>query len=241
MILQDPEGVEMRTTTKYVDFGGKDVLDVGCGEGRLTFKFASSARHIMAIDPDTKSIKEARKNTPRELVSKVEFRVGKAEELPFSDQSFDVVCFTWSLCCMATPYMKKALYEAWRVLKTDGVLVNLQPSLLQPFQRGAITHMIRKTFGTLEEYMEARYALKHVTLIDEKFKLFAEKQFTFNTYYDSVEEALSDLSEDDQKQYSKLNKKVKNSITKRFESMRTEKGILNVENIVLTVLKKNMK
>ena len=35
-IRDDPEGTEIKTLLKHVSLGGKEVLEVGCGEGRLT-------------------------------------------------------------------------------------------------------------------------------------------------------------------------------------------------------------
>ena len=32
----DYEGVETRATRELIDFAGKDVLEIGCGEGRMT-------------------------------------------------------------------------------------------------------------------------------------------------------------------------------------------------------------
>ena len=37
-IRDDPEGTEIKTLLKHVALGGKEVLEVGCGEGRLDRK-----------------------------------------------------------------------------------------------------------------------------------------------------------------------------------------------------------
>ena len=37
-IHEDPEGVELRTLLKHATFTGKEVVEVGCGDGRLTFR-----------------------------------------------------------------------------------------------------------------------------------------------------------------------------------------------------------
>ena len=39
----DPEGVERRTIHDLVDFNGKGVFEVGCGEGRMTWLYADAA------------------------------------------------------------------------------------------------------------------------------------------------------------------------------------------------------
>ena len=38
--LLDPEGVETRVLHDLVDFRGKDVLEIGCGDGRMTWRYA---------------------------------------------------------------------------------------------------------------------------------------------------------------------------------------------------------
>jgi ubiquinone/menaquinone biosynthesis C-methylase UbiE len=75
---------------------GDQVLDVGCGTGTLALDAArhvSSAGRVAGIDPGAEQIaracaKAARRHLP------VEFRVGVIEQLPFADQTFDVVFST---------------------------------------------------------------------------------------------------------------------------------------------------
>ncbi|NIM67685.1 MAG: methyltransferase domain-containing protein, partial [Armatimonadetes bacterium] len=132
-IREDPEGVELRTVLKHATFTGKEVVEVGCGDGRLTFKFADLARTVVALDPDAEDIKKATDSMPKELLPKVNFLIATGEKLPFPNASFDVVFFTWSLCAMSSEArMEEALDEAWRVLREEGLVLNLQPSLQQP-------------------------------------------------------------------------------------------------------------
>jgi len=48
----------------------------------------------------------------------VDLREASAEQLPFEDESFDTVVFTWSLCTIPDPM--RALGEARRVLSPMG-------------------------------------------------------------------------------------------------------------------------
>lgn len=241
---EDPEGIELQTTLRHVSFEGKEVLEIGCGNGRLTFKYAGMAKRVFAIDPDEEEIEKARRSTPSELSSKVEFRVGKGEELLLPDESYDIVFYTWSLCCISSPYhMKKALEEAWRVVRPGGMLVSIQSSLQQPFHRGVVTYLITNRFGSLADTAddkdgEARLALKYVTLIEGKFNFLAEEQFPVNRYYRTVEDALSDTLEDKREQYSRLDERTKQKIHDIFMSFMTERGVLFKENAALTVLTK---
>jgi len=34
-----------------VDFSGKDVLEIGCGNGRVTWCYADSVASVLAVDP----------------------------------------------------------------------------------------------------------------------------------------------------------------------------------------------
>ena len=89
--------------------------------------------------------------------------------------------------------MGKALDEAWRVLKRDGMLINLQPSLYQPFEQGALAYLVRKRFGTSvddDRYRQSRLALKYKSLIEGMFDLVAEAEFPVKTVYDSVQDAI---------------------------------------------------
>lgn len=242
---EDPEGIELQTTLKHVSFDGKDVLEIGCGDGRLTFKYASMAKKVVAIDPIVEDVEDAKKSLPAALTSKLRFQVGRAEELPFPDESYDIAFFTWSLCCISIPQMKKALQEAWRVLKPDGVLINLQPSLEQPFLRGIVTYLITKKLDILgygtqeqEDHTEARRALKYVALVERKFNLTAEEEFAVNTCYDTVEDALEDIIADKREAYSRLDQESKREILERLRSMITDRGVQTKENATLTILRK---
>jgi ubiquinone/menaquinone biosynthesis C-methylase UbiE len=233
----------MQTTLRHVPFHGKTVLEIGCGEGRVTFQYASQAAHVVAIDPDAERIKTAKQNTPKALQGKVEFRIGKGEDLPFEAASYDIVFFTWSLCCTAIPHMKDALQEAWRVLKPSGLLVNLQPSLHQPFRRGLITYLINGRFEQLlpdadEENRHARQVLKFTALVDRRFQFLAEEAFTTNTYYDTVDEALEDIVEEQHKEYESLDAETKERIREALSSMQQGRHVRVQENVVLTVLQK---
>jgi len=93
----DPQQNEVRALRRVTDWKLKSVLEVGCGDGRLTLRLARLGARVHAIDPDKKLIREARESLPKRLASRVRYRAGKAEELRLPDQSFDVVVFSWSL------------------------------------------------------------------------------------------------------------------------------------------------
>ena len=80
-IRYDPAGNEIKALTRAVDLSGRQVLEVGCGDGRLTFRYAHLTRQVYAVDPERKSIAAARRHTPAHLHRRVEFHQGSAEHL----------------------------------------------------------------------------------------------------------------------------------------------------------------
>jgi ubiquinone/menaquinone biosynthesis C-methylase UbiE len=105
---------------EFVDLSGREMLEIGCGDGRLSSLLANKVKHLTAIDPDQDKINQACKE-----ISGVDFRVGYGEKLEFNDRSYDIVLFSYSLHhqdCV------QALEEAKRVLRDTGSILIIEPS-----------------------------------------------------------------------------------------------------------------
>ena len=76
---------------------GKRVLDLGCGDGRLTLGIAPFATRVDGIDPDADAIAAAKRNARKAGVRNVRFTSGAAQRLPYPDATFDVVILSWTL------------------------------------------------------------------------------------------------------------------------------------------------
>lgn len=96
-VSRDPEGIETDTLHEFVDFGGRRVLEVGCGDGRLTWRYADAARRVVGVDPDADSLYFAPRECPPDLRDVVAFALAGAEALPFPPATFDAVILAWSL------------------------------------------------------------------------------------------------------------------------------------------------
>jgi ubiquinone/menaquinone biosynthesis C-methylase UbiE len=96
-VRKDPERTEVRILCNRVPIAGARVLEIGCGDGRLTRRIAAAARRLVAIDPNAASVAIARRQLPARLRRTVRFEVGDAETLRFRDGSFDVVVLSWAL------------------------------------------------------------------------------------------------------------------------------------------------
>ena len=99
MIRVDPENNEPRALFALADFHGQRVLEIGCGDGRLTWRYADKAAHVTAIDPFEASITRAKENTPDDLKSRVEFRHIGFDDFAAESRSsmFDIAILSWSL------------------------------------------------------------------------------------------------------------------------------------------------
>jgi ubiquinone/menaquinone biosynthesis C-methylase UbiE len=98
MTLQrDPERNESKYLHKFADFTDKRVLEIGCGEGRMTWQYAKATHTTIGIDPDMDALRIASADRPYDLAGKVHFSCSDSEYLPFSKETFDIAVLAWSL------------------------------------------------------------------------------------------------------------------------------------------------
>ncbi len=82
---------------RLVCFTGMQVVEMGCGDGRLTVGYAAQASEVIALDPDAARIAAARANPAFENLSQVTFRAADARSTGIPDEWADIVLFTRSL------------------------------------------------------------------------------------------------------------------------------------------------
>ena len=92
-IDEDPELHEIAALDAVVpSFRGCRVLEIGCGDGRLTRRYALTAKSVLAIDPEENAIARLAGALPN-----VDARVAGVEDLALPPNSIDIVLFAWSL------------------------------------------------------------------------------------------------------------------------------------------------
>ena len=128
-IRVDPEENEIGALFDFVDLDGRRVLEIGSGDGRLTWRYAHRAATVTAVEPFAPSVTRATENLPQELVGRVVLRRAAFEEFAAeaAASTFDVAILSWSLCCMDRDDMIPALEETHRLLGPSGTLIDIHP------------------------------------------------------------------------------------------------------------------
>lgn len=109
---------------------GATLLDVGCGTGHFSRRFAAAGLRVSGLDPDPAMLDYARR-----LGGGVEYLRGSATALPLADETYDFTIAVTSLCFVAEA--SRALRELWRVARHAVVLGLLnRHSLLYRRKRG---------------------------------------------------------------------------------------------------------
>lgn len=96
---------------------GEEVLDVACGSGNAALQAAEAGAKVTGSDLTPELFEPARRRAS-DLGVEVDWVEGDAEQLPFGDESFDVVLSTFG--CMFAPRHELAAREIVRVLRPGG-------------------------------------------------------------------------------------------------------------------------
>lgn len=98
--------------------GTENMLDVGCGPGTFLARLAAAGHRgqLVGLDFSEGMVAQASRDFPG-----IRFRQGDAQQLPFADQTFDVVTARHMLYHVPDPRL--ALSEMRRVLKPGGTLL----------------------------------------------------------------------------------------------------------------------
>ncbi len=96
---------------------GERVLDVAAGNGNATLAAARRFAEVTSTDYVAELLEKGRARAEAEHLP-VDFRVADAENLPFYDESFDVVLSTYGV--MFTPNQEQAATQMMRVLRPGG-------------------------------------------------------------------------------------------------------------------------
>lgn len=155
----DPYRLELTNNAVIEAVGpaaGMDILDMGCGEGYLTRLMSRAGARVVGVDACERFTEAARAEASAQGLH-IEYRFGRAESLPCSDGSFDVVLANHVL--NELPDLEEPVQEVGRVLKIGGRFVAL---MLHPcFYRANFTKVGELLPITPGEYFGDRELSQH--------------------------------------------------------------------------------
>lgn len=93
----DPYGQEPAALSNAANLTGARVLEVGCGDGRLAFRYGDVCRFVVGIEVAEQAVVVAA--AARSPLKRERFKFLRASgvTLPFRDASFEIALFAWSL------------------------------------------------------------------------------------------------------------------------------------------------
>jgi ubiquinone/menaquinone biosynthesis C-methylase UbiE len=148
--------------------GDECLLDAGCGTGLTALRIAAQYPNcaVYGIDLSPKMIKVARKDAVKGGLD-ADFRVGSITNLPYPDDSFDVVVTNIMYHHLDLAEKRQAVAEIARVLKPGGRYVSAE---FGPQARNALERRLAKGEYTLypSHLTEAGFTITH-----DELSLFA--------------------------------------------------------------------
>ena len=106
----------------------ESLLDVGCGTGHFSRRFAQQGLSVTGIDTNIEALDFAQKQS-----SDIKYLQGNALSLPFPDQAFNYTSAITSFCFIENP--SDALAEMWRVTRQSLILGLLNRNSLLNLQK----------------------------------------------------------------------------------------------------------
>lgn len=94
--ILDPEGNEPSQLEATGLLEDRRVIELGFGDGRMTWRYASLPKQVFGLDPYLEDLRIAAKELP-DRPPQTYLVCAVAEKLPFKAQEFEVAIFSWSL------------------------------------------------------------------------------------------------------------------------------------------------
>ena len=110
---------------KFVELGGKSLIDAGCGDMTVAKMLAGNGASVLAIDPDPV---QAKRNREADPILGINFVESGAETIPVGDNTVDGVFFSYSLHHIPAEIYPEVFQEVRRVIKPGGFLYVIEPT-----------------------------------------------------------------------------------------------------------------
>ena len=133
---------------------GEAVLEIGTGTGNTLVQLAEDVGdtgRVVGIDLSLKMVEQTQAKLGKHDVSHASVQQGDATDLPFSDDSFDVVVMTFTLELFPEDDLLTVLNEVAGVLNEDGRFV-----VLSLFREGRMAKLYEVLHNWFPRYLDCR-------------------------------------------------------------------------------------
>jgi ubiquinone/menaquinone biosynthesis C-methylase UbiE len=159
-----PTDVERALLRRIGSLAGKNVLEVGCGDGSLTLHLLARGASVTALDISAGMVRVAQERAERfRPESDFRFVVAPAEATGLAAGRFDVVVGKWVLHHLD---LAQAAQELARVLRPGGTGLFMETSALNPVLNWARQHLAGRfgvvSYGTPDEHPLDAAALREL-------------------------------------------------------------------------------
>lgn len=155
-----PVGDDFAVLDGLFPVAGRDVLDVGCGDGGLVRRLASAGARAVGLEVSGALVDAARTVEPG---SGGTYIVGAGERLPFPDASLDLVVYLKTLHHVPPDDMGRSLAEAQRTLRTAGAVF-----VAEPATTGSFFALMRRVEDEVVVRAQAQAAILASTLVVDR-------------------------------------------------------------------------
>ncbi len=162
----DPERLLEVLTWSIAPIDDRMVLDIGAGSGFHAARYAETARHVFAAEPDTDMLEQIRRRVIRDGLRNVTILAAKADQIPIADGAIDIAYARFAYF-FGTEDCLPGISEVRRVLKPGGhfFIIDTNPD--------------RGTFGEIAR--GARPSVFHDGYVQEHTEFYAAHGFSHHT------------------------------------------------------------
>ncbi len=162
-----------------VDLHGATAVDIGAGDGAFARQLAGPAARVIAIEIDEDKVATGAQHAP----AGVEFRMGRAEDLPVENAAADLVCFMFSFHHVPEEEQVTALEECARVLRPGGRL-----HVVDPLPDGGMTDIVRPLEDETEVRTQSQNRLRRLAM--PQFRLVEQRDYVLTRTFDSFDQVV---------------------------------------------------
>lgn len=162
-----------------VDLHGATIVDIGAGDGAFARQLAGPAARVIAIEVDEGKVATGARNAP----AGVEFRMGRAEDLPVEGAETDLVCFMFSFHHVPEGEQVRALEECARALRPGGKL-----HVVDPLPHGGMTDIVKPLEDETEVRTRSQNRLRQLAM--SEFRLVEQRDYVLTRTFDSFDQVV---------------------------------------------------